>query len=136
MPDNALYWYGYRSASLENMSTANGWSGNTYIAPTENTNKITLAAGSSQVCGVGTSTQISSASTLHTIAQGVTVASNQAGNINARTSKTTSGSAALTTIISNSTLAHWTITSISASYYFCAQSNNGRKMDMYALWYE
>ena len=54
MPDNALYWYGYRSASLENFSTANGWtySGGSFVEPTSNTNSLSLIGASSKVCGV------------------------------------------------------------------------------------
>lgn len=44
MPDNALYWWGYESANLEDLSTANGWNGGMVSGlPTHNDYDISFA---------------------------------------------------------------------------------------------
>ena len=72
MPDNTLYWYGYESADLEDMSTANGWASASYIPPVHNTNYIYLStAAAGQICGIGDKNVISGVINLHSIAEAV-----------------------------------------------------------------
>ena len=62
MPDNAVYWWGYESANLEDISSANGWAsiGNrTYLNPTHNTNSILINGSGTGNCGVGTKNPVS-----------------------------------------------------------------------------
>ena len=60
MPNkNVLYWWGYKSSNLEDISSANGWTYTSYTfdTPTYNTNSIDLPVTSSMhSCGVGTKT--------------------------------------------------------------------------------
>ena len=56
---NMLYWYGYESSNLEDMSTANGWAtvgGRTWATPIHNTNSISLTPSSNETenSGIGT----------------------------------------------------------------------------------
>lgn len=63
MPDavKTLYWWGYESDNLEDLTSANGWTisgGYTFRAPTHNTNSITMTGGSGQFSGVATKTSV------------------------------------------------------------------------------
>ena len=70
-PDNALYWWGYESSNLEDMTSANGWSRTnvTLSAPTHDNQYISIGSSSGWQ-GVGSKTTMS-ASKIHTVAQGV-----------------------------------------------------------------
>lgn len=63
MPLKSLYWWGYESDNLEEMSNANGWiswgSSNTYESPTYNKNNIDLKpSASDKVRGVASKNKI------------------------------------------------------------------------------
>lgn len=67
MPDavKTLYWWGYESSNLEDLSSANGWSvsySNISLSlgsvPTHNTNSIRIATTTSTISGVGTKNKI------------------------------------------------------------------------------
>ena len=76
IPDTVktLYWWGYMGSKLEEISTANGWSGLTFQSPVFNTNSITMGTtgNNSKVCGVGTKSTISGTFKLiaHALASG------------------------------------------------------------------
>lgn len=61
MPDNALYWYGYKGTNLKAMTSAGGWAFGSYsfTAPTWNTNNVLMRGGSYVVQGIGTSSAVS-----------------------------------------------------------------------------
>jgi len=58
MPNNALYWYGWMSSDVEEISTANGWSSARGIEdPVYNTNNAVLnSSGGSATSGISTKT--------------------------------------------------------------------------------
>ena len=63
MPDNVIYWFGYESDNLEDMSTNNGWgnwsSGITWETPTRYNNYIDLTiSASSKARGIATKNAI------------------------------------------------------------------------------
>ena len=61
-PDNALYWYGYKSSNFETCNTANGWShvdNRTLDNPTYNANDIYLVSAANHVCYVGSKSSVS-----------------------------------------------------------------------------
>lgn len=142
MPDNALYWYGYKSSNLEVMSSGNGWSrsGFTFSNPTDGTNKYTCTTTSSQgskYVGYGSKNIVSNATKIHAIAQGVQVDGTNAGSFGMATSKTALASATATNF-ANTTLSHKEQTALSsgAIWLGIATGGNNRKIDCYALWYE
>lgn len=55
MPDNALYWYGWKGSNLQSIMSANGWSFSTYTTqePTWNTNDVTVKGANNVVKGIG-----------------------------------------------------------------------------------
>lgn len=58
MPDNALYWWGYRG-NIEDVTTANGWSDSrTLVSPTYSTNSVVTSSGSNSTCYVGSKNKI------------------------------------------------------------------------------
>lgn len=62
-PDNALYWYGVMGNSCEELSSANGWSrsGSSFVSPTFDNTKVTIAGASSTYCGIATKYSVRSA---------------------------------------------------------------------------
>lgn len=133
MPDNALYWYGYKSDNLEDLSTANGWSFGvyTFTSPTYSTNKITCSAGATQISGIGSSSTVSG--TVNVVYKGITPVSNAYADLSIESSKTISFSDYES--VNSNTLTKTTRT-ISGSKYVIFESNNNRSCEMYALWYE
>lgn len=71
MPDNVLYWYGYKSSDFETFTSANGWSdpyNATLIEPTFNTNYAHLEPGASGRCsGLCKKTVMSTGSTVKVV---------------------------------------------------------------------
>lgn len=55
-----LYWWGYESDNLEDMTASNGWtqSNYSYDAPTHNTNNITCVSPSNKLMGVASKNKI------------------------------------------------------------------------------
>ena len=59
MPENTLYWWGYDSGDIEDVSTANGWSINqTNYDPVHNTNGISFSCGSVGTSLIGLKTTV------------------------------------------------------------------------------
>lgn len=131
--DDVLYWYGYKSSNLEDISTANGWTGSTFIAPTYNTNNIRLSSSAGKLSGVGNKNAISGFTKLCTICQGITAAGGHCGVLVCKDNKNTNGATEFSTI-TNTDIAY---KEISASYsYVFIDSESGRVSDIYAMWYE
>ena len=95
MPDDALYWYGYESPDLEDMSTANGWTGNgsyPITTPTHNTRDILLPYyNASSYCGVGMSKGMNEDAEYESLVEGITFASGNAGQVGYSPSKLVGG---------------------------------------------
>lgn len=72
MPDDVLYWYGYKNSNLEDVNTTNGWSGSAstiFDTPAYNTNAIALATSSqNHLNSVGSKTAIAGGKTINAIA--------------------------------------------------------------------
>ena len=133
MPDNALYWYGWESSDLEDMSSANGWSFSTngIVAPTHNTYSIRLTSSNNAFGGVGSKTAIS-CTTAKSIVKGVTLSAvytdlcwtdTKSLNRNNVASATTDSLQLLTL-------------AVNGTKYISQWEYGGRAADLYALWYE
>lgn len=75
MPDNTLYWWGYKSDELETCSAANGWTPEASYSwgnPTYNTNDVYLYSNSSGNVGFGIGTKNKVTGTYNIITEGVT----------------------------------------------------------------
>lgn len=135
MPDavKTLYWWGYESDNLEDMSTANGWSysGSTFGVPSKNTNSMRFSTSNGVSIGVGSKNAVS-ASKVNVVTQGITAAYSNYGFVTAYQSKSNwSGENAIT----NASLSKTEMTSSGDKYIF-THSASGRVMDLYAFWYE
>jgi hypothetical protein len=132
-PDNSLYWWGYRSGNLEELSSGNGWSGVTYTSPTYNTNNISISSSSSNAVGVGTRATISGTNA-HVIGESTAMAYSEG-----LLYRTTSSKDITSSIIAKEQTVANTIQkldiSLSSSYFACYVST-GRAGNIYALWYE
>lgn len=133
MPDNALYWYGWESSDLEDMSSANGWSFSTngIVAPTHNTYSIRLTSSNNAFGGVGSKTAIS-CTTAKSIVKGVTLSAvytdlcwtdTKSLNRNNVASATTDSLQLLTL-------------AVNGTKYISQWEYGGRAADLYALWHE
>lgn len=129
--DDVLYWWGYESSNLETVSSTNGWSGFTFVAPTYNTNSITIAS-SSGLSAVGTKNKITG-STAYMINTGVVISGNY-GSIDKETTKAiTFGSGNYTPINSN-TIKKYSL-AISNNYVI-VETDGPRTNTLHAFWYE
>lgn len=140
MPDNALYWWGYESTNIQDVSTANGWSHiYTLDAPTHNTNNISCnSAGTSHLCAIGSATSISAFSKIKVIAK------KTSGNANTAVvlvypSKTLGGGGGYSYIVpfsnTSNALVEVTASSVTSGYIMC-QGNDGGGATFSAVWYE
>lgn len=137
MPNkNVLYWFGYKSDNLQDISSANGWSGSTFNAPTYSTNKITFTSSSGVLCGVGNKNALVGNTKLCEIYKGITSAGAgqfaAVGSIAGTTSKSVSSPSQFL-LVNNTTLTYAELVT-SGSYVF-SQSESGRSKEIYALWY-
>lgn len=141
MPDNALYWWGYESSNLEDVTAANGWTMGTYNVqtPTHSTNKITVSAtGSNSFCGVGSKNSVN-LTNYYMITDGVTKAGNEYGNIALIQTKDVSSSAINLkgAWLTNADMALATLSLDAADdAYTNIRALNNRATDVYALWYD
>lgn len=142
MPDNTLYWFGYDDT--ETISAANGWSysGYTIVAPTYNTNYVTINASKGQVTGIGSHTSHSNINVRHLIADGKTGSSSVYGGFWVTETKN------ITNRLSNMQVTTQGLSHTSGEntaptgYIEAATSNasnspvNTRSMDLYAMWFD
>lgn len=134
-PDNTLYWWGYESSNLEDMTSANGWSFSSYsfIAPTHNQTSISMPSASSKINGVGSKLPISGTN-LYTIGEGVTARSGGVYYyINRESAKActfTDQIEVKTSALSKQTLA-W-----ASNKYACVQTDSSANANLYAMWLE
>lgn len=140
MPDNTLYWWGFKGGNLEDVIATNGWydSGSTTVVfdtvPTYNTNDISAVATQGHICGVGTKNTVS-VSSAKCIAKGDTMMSTNYGSIVACDNKNTRTSYGNTQITSNSKQ----LLSLTPSTSPCSltvYAGNARAFTLYAFWYD
>lgn len=133
MPDavKTLYWWGYESDGIEDLSTANGWSG-TFTAPSHNTNDITTTSTGSVYNGVGSKTPLNMTK-LMAIVQGLASSGN--------------GGDMMTTIAKNFNYVDYSAIPIGQAFtkelpvsnnnmYFSMYGYNNRNLKISAIWYE
>lgn len=138
MPDNALYWYGYESADLEDMISTNGWTRTNFVgvSPTRNINSMSFNT-SGNTNGVARKNK-TSLNNVYVIAQGVTAMSNVYGFLSVFTQKTEYG---------NNIIGYQDVTSsaIAKTTYSLGSTTNGypsifknqtQSMNLFAFWYE
>lgn len=131
--DDVLYWYGYKSSNCEDISTANGWSGSTFVAPTYNTNDVRLSSVIGDLSGLGNKNAITNNSKICVIYKGVTAGGGHYGVMASNTSKNTNGAPQFSTFTSNTT-AYKEIEATNS--YIFVDCESGRVSDIYAFWYE
>lgn len=145
MPDKALYWYGYKDALLQDVSTANGWSRSGswtgMTAPTYQTNYVSLKGSSSTTySGIGSATSIS-LSGLNLVINPIALSSaSRNGLVSVETTKTLPSG----TYPTDSNHAWATTTGIQKlalsptenNYYPACISATNSQCDLYAMWYE
>ena len=138
MPDNTLYWYGYLSDNIEDITTANGWateSGWTLNGATSwNTNSITETSGTRTHSGIGNKTTISG-NTIYGLLKGDTYASDSYGILDVYSSKNVSTWSSSLTKVTSTSVALYSM-NLGSDKYIQAEAENGRGMTVYALWYE
>lgn len=137
MPEDSLYWYGYESSDLEDLSTANGWSGTSYtlVSPTHNTNYIALSSSNAQICGVGTKT-IKNANSVKAIYKGETKPGSIYGELAANSSKTLSGYSETNLTSGNITYASKDLSALSNVFYWADAYGASMSNKIYALWHK
>lgn len=136
-PDNSLYWWGYESSELEDITTANGWSAseNTLDSVTHNNKNITYTASSYHSGGVGGKSTVPSGKVIKCVSKDTVPNNDFGGVVGGVTSKV------IDTVWANYTqcvgasnvLATNTLASTAYPVYFTA---NGRGYELSALWYE
>lgn len=139
MPDavKTLYWWGYVSDNLQNCTSANGWSVQTYsmVAPTYNTSNISMATSSNQLKGVGTASKVN-LSSVKAIATGVTISSSVYAVEAIATAKDINNLINYNYLNSNSIALVTLDASTSGEYNVTFYVTAGRNSTLHALWYE
>ena len=137
MPDNALYWFGYRSDYIQNANATNGWSYSTYnyTPPTYQTDYISITGTSTNFSGVATKDKVSSGKVAKAIAQGVTQAQNIYGSLFAIPTKDFSSSSRIMVDVT-STSTSLVQATLTTNAYVAVGLATVRSFKVYALWYE
>lgn len=145
MPDYAglLYWYGYTTGNLQAVTSTNGWSNNasvTIVAPTFNTNNISINISSNVLTAVAGLVAPTSGKKLKVIS---TVNVNSGGGVRIYGTTGNNKTVSLTDLLydnrtasTNPTL--WEYTYSASNYYYIIGANGAadRGGNIYALWYE
>jgi len=137
MPNNCLYWYGWDSGDLQEMSTSNGWAkvGNrNWVSPSNNTNDITIASGSSTNSGIATKTTKNIA-TLHAILK-ATFSGSNGNEIVATPNKSWNSFPIDDYNRSNNTLIHQQASASNGDYYLVVYCGVSISCVLNAFWYE
>lgn len=133
MPENTLYWYGYKGDNLEDCTTANGWTNNEGIGftnPTYNDRNITISSASNTYGGVGSKNICSISNSIKCIAKGITSVANACLYISHNSTKLINADTVIST-----TEAVYT-QNVSGNNYASIVNASGRSGTLYALWYE
>ena len=135
--DDCLYWYGYKSANLEDVTLANGYdrSDYTYRAPTYNTNNYYYTTSSQDFSiSCAANKNAISGTTAYYIVKGTAALSGTYGGLYANTIKGITGMN-YDTILNTSSMVKMS-KDISNFSYIMAGGLNTRSGYVYALWYE
>lgn len=142
MPDlGVLYWYGYESADLEDVTSANGWSfsGFTQNTPSHKTNYINCSISSKAFCYVAKKDKVDSGTVVKAVVEGVTAYNNIYGFVINTTSKAITSSTISYEDITSNSLAVVSKTTSAQTYIGvgedCGVSAN-RACKVHAFWYE
>lgn len=139
MPDNTLYWWGYRSSDLQTWDSSNGWSttysGMVINTATFSTFYVDLASTSNGVKFVGLKTIKDIGTKLHGIYKGITLGNNSYGGLRINTTKVIGSSGFEQQTWTSANMEHSQITTTMAGY-IGAGTSAGRNSQLYALWYE
>lgn len=135
--DNVLYWYGYESDNLEDMSSANGWTDGTFNAPTHTTQYIDLLSSSNGFAGVGGKNAVSP-TTVKWIAQGIQIRGDAYGYLAVTPTKRAFDASSEYTTVSSTSLALYTHNGGSNVYLSASGITSGGTAEskLYAFWYE
>lgn len=145
MPENVLYWWGYKSSNLVEMSTANGWSNSntsqTYNAPTFNTNYVDIKAPAERTwSGVATNSPVST-SKVHTIQTNISAETTAGGGLFYCPNKQIGGNDVTYDSIvippdTQNVMMHKEYTVSLSNKYLGTNRFNIREHYLYAMWYE
>ena len=136
MPENVLYWWGYESANLEDLSSANGWSWSQGWngTPIHNTNNITMTgAGSLSIQGVGSKYPVAYTSVM-CICESTSSASGYT-QFGTQASKNIGDSSAVIEVVDIQNGFN-TVSTSGTGYVRAATCGNGNTTTLDALWYE
>lgn len=136
MPDNTLYWYGWKSNDTVPTNSANGWSYSTYtyVNPSYQTNYVGLTGGSSNYTGIASKNLISSGAIAKCVCEGVTKVDSIYGSLFAIPTKAyTNQSRIMVNVPQELALTQATLT---ANAYVTVGLALARSIKCYALWYE
>ena len=136
MPDNALYWWGYKDSDIDSLSTANGWSisigAYEFVNPTFNSNNIQVTGSAGKVQGVGNKTALS-ITKIHSIANQTSSDTSYGLYVLVAGNKTITGGNTLNFNTPNTM--QYKSANITGSYV-SAHRIDARSGYFYALWYE
>lgn len=142
MPDNCLYWYGYKGTNFGGSMSDQNWSkpsGKSWGTYTENVNYIYLSTGANQFSGVVSENTVS-ASKIHLIADSLSLSSADHSGAHVAGASSKSTSAMTYDYFAPQTgLAHEEITvsgNVYAVSYNGSSSAGGHSSNVYALWYD
>ena len=138
MPDNALYWWGYKSDDSEDCTSANGWTSTyTMSAPTYNINNITCTTTGTNLKGIGTKNAVSN-KTFKVIVTSTNTTANLS-NYSSKNVTWASGGAGQektsVSISSTPTLFSLTQSSFTTGYGAISEYSSNT-VNIYAFWYE
>jgi hypothetical protein len=143
MPDTVktLYWWGYDSGELEDMTTANGWtapSGYSFDVPTHNTNNIYCdnSSSGSKIKGVSSKTKHTLSKVIAIVEGKTKYAQTDCGEVQCRNSKTYSDCTYLG-ITTKDVIDKLEIAASNVGQYMASLASGGSRASiLYALWYE
>lgn len=139
MPNNVLYWYGYTTSNMQDITSANGWSnpyGLVMNAPTYNTNNLYFGSASGTLIGIGTKNAVSF-SKMHFIVKGdAQVNTNYAESYIFPDKRIDAGLVIAQTNCNTTALSVISVQQTAASKISCILSNSGNKAYVYAMYYE
>lgn len=131
MPDNAVYWFGYKGPLFEECKPANGWSCSmSWFNPTYEQNDIKCPRNNQYYTGFGTSSKVTG-----TTAKVISTTAAEGTVLNAKTTKNYASNLVNTTVTTTLTLGQKDISSAGEVYVYAGQYSTGNT-SIYALWIE
>jgi hypothetical protein len=139
MPDavKTLYWWGYESDNLEDVTTANGWTSSMYTlnAPTYNKNNIYCNASGAKFVCIAKSNILTSGMVIKGITE--QTSGSVGSSLISRSAKNMNDSTMVNTAYNSSLNVKETLTlTLSSDLYITSGYGYNRTGYIYALWYE